>query len=103
MAVILDYTAPNYATGDYHRILKLQFLCAPGETIEPRWEIHVGFYASEEARANNPANPMWYNVVTIPLSQLPTDPRVDFYDMLMNSPLFAGTNAQSDETVQPAS
>lgn len=96
MAIIAPQTAPNFATGNYHKILKVEILCGPREAI-PRYHIMVGFYASETARDVN-ADPMYINTVDIPFKDGVEDPRGGLYDILMRSPLFEGTNAESDHT-----
>jgi hypothetical protein len=95
MAIIAPQTAPNFATGNYHRILKAEILCGPDEPV-PRYHILVGFYASPEARELN-TQPMYVHSVNVPFEILAEDPRVALYDMLMESPLFKGTNATTDE------
>lgn len=94
MAIIAPQTAANFSTGNYHRILKIEVLCSPREPL-PRYHIMVGFYASAEARDLN-SDPMYVNCVDIPFSDEVADPRVEIYNLLMQTPLFAGTNAASD-------
>lgn len=94
MAIISPQTAPNFAIGEYHRILRAELLCAPGQQ-EPCWNILVGFYANEYARNQN-TQPMWVNNVVIPLKDLPVDPRTELYNLLMQNELFAGKNAAPD-------
>lgn len=94
MAIHAPQTAPNFATGNYHRILKVEMLCSPTEPV-PRYHVLVGFYASREARDVN-ANPMYVNTVDIPFDALVVDPRAEIYNLLMQSPLFHGTNAKQD-------
>lgn len=96
MAIIASQTARNHAMGNYHRINKVTLVCSPTER-EPHYLIEVGFYAHAFGREDNP-QPMCVNVVEIKFSDLPVDPRVDLYALLLQSPLFAGTNAVSDET-----
>lgn len=98
MAIITAHTAPNFAFGDYFRILKAEFLCAPGGPT-PRWVIHVGFYASAEARQAY-LDPMFTHVVQLDLDlELPDGSKVEdprealLYPLLMKS-MFAGTNAK---------
>lgn len=100
MAIIAAHTAPNFAFGNYFRILKAEFSCAPYQpgneaAIEPHWHILLGFYASADARDMN-TQPMYVHVIDIKLSELPSDPRVDLYSLILQSPLFAGTSAVSD-------
>lgn len=99
MAIIAPQTSPNFAIGDYHRILKAELLCAPDEPI-PKWHILVGFYANEYARDQNPKNPLYVNQIFKPIADLvaegETDPRVFLYGLLMKDELFAGTNAAPD-------
>lgn len=92
MAIKAPQTAPNFATGDYHRILKVEMLCSPTEPV-PRYHVLVGFYATREARDIN-SNPMYVNTVDIPFGALVVDPRAGIYDLLMQSPLFVNTNAK---------
>lgn len=101
MAVIAPQSAPNFATGEYHKILKAEYQFFPGgpnteNPPEPQLQIHVGFYFNEAARDLNPQNPMWVNVVTVPVKDMTEDHRVFLYDLLMKTPLFAGTNAAPD-------
>jgi len=99
MAIIAPQTAPNFAIGDYHRILKAELLCAPDEPV-PQWHIMIGFYASEHARQQNPKTPLWVNHVYIPLSDVVnaglSDPRDVLYALAMQTTLYAGTNAEGD-------
>lgn len=94
MAIIAPQTAANFSTGNYHRILKVELIVNPRETV-PRYHVLMGFYASAEARNAN-TDPMYVNIVDIPFSVEIPDPRPGIYNMLMNSPLFLGTNATSD-------
>lgn len=96
MAILAPQTARNYATGEYHRINKIESECSP-ETVVPRWLIWVGFYASAEARDLNPKEPMYTDCYAIPFADLAADPRIAFYELLMAIPPFAGTNAAPDE------
>jgi alkylhydroperoxidase/carboxymuconolactone decarboxylase family protein YurZ len=91
MAILAPQTAPNFATGDYHRILRVEIICSPQE-INPRYRVLVGFYANRAARDAN-CEPMYVNAVDMPFSGATPDPRPGIYDLLMNSALFAGTNA----------
>jgi hypothetical protein len=95
MAIIAPQTAPNHATGNYHRINKVDLVCGTLEKA-PHYLVYVGFYAHKYGRDDNP-QPMYTNVVEIPVSDLEVDPRVQLYQLLLASPLFAGTNAMSDE------
>lgn len=96
MAIEAPQSAQNWATGNYHRILKVEMLCGPTEVV-PRYHILVGFYHSKEAREQNPTEPLYVNTVDIPFDALLVDPRNEMYNMLMQSPLFAGTNAKRAE------
>lgn len=102
MAIIAPQTAPNYSTGDYHRILKAELLCSPSEPV-PRWHFLVGFYANAYARDVAPESPMYVRSIFRTVESIVAvggvDPRVQMYDLIMEDPLFAGTNATSD--VQP--
>lgn len=97
MAIIAPQTALNFATGNYHRILKFEGICSPSEP-DPRLRILVGFYASREARDAN-TDPMYVNPVEISFADLLVDPRVEMYELLMASPLFTNTNAAPDESI----
>lgn len=104
MAIKAPQTAPNFSTGDYHRINSIEYHCYPYEPDhpdppEPKLVIRVGLYANRAARELNPKNPMWTNVAEIPQSQLPQDLRDMVYTLLMQTPLFAGTNAEPDQPV----
>jgi hypothetical protein len=99
MAIIAPQTAPNFSTGNYHRILKVEVICNPRELV-PRYHILVGFYASAEARDIN-SDPMYVNAVDIPFTDGVEDPRAGIYALLMQTPLFAGTNAESDVGTEP--
>ena len=100
MAIIAPQTAPNFATGNYHRILKVEIVCSPKEPC-PRYHILVGFYAHAEAR-DSFSDPMYVNAVDIPFTNGVEDPRPHIYDLLMQSELFINTNAASDEPEEPA-
>jgi hypothetical protein len=91
----MDHTAPNGAKGNYFRILRINGICAPGEAT-PRWEVLVGFYASQDVRAQN-TNPLWQYQVNVPFYALTTDPRQGpsskgFYDLIKEYDIFAGQN-----------
>lgn len=93
MALLMEHTAPNGATGNYFRILRINGICSPGE-ITPRWEIWVGFYASQDIRTQN-TNPLWQYQVNIPFTNLPSDPRQagttqGFYELLKGHDPFVG-------------
>lgn len=98
MAIIAPQTAPNFSTGNYHRILKVEILCSPREPV-PRYHILVGFYAHAEAR-DAFSDPMYVNAIDIPFTDGVEDPRPYLYDLLMRTELFANTNAQSDVPVE---
>lgn len=102
MAIISEQTAPNFAKGNYHRLLKATLFCADAD---PYWEMLIGHYASEEAREKNPNNPMYVNIVSIPTSSQPNDPRAALYIMAMQLPVFSENQAVSDasEADEPAS
>lgn len=97
MAILMDYTAPNGATGNYFRILRIEGICSPKEPT-PRWEIWVGFYASQQVRAEN-TDPIYNYRINIPFSDLTADPRTgsmaSFYSVIKNYAPFAG-NAVAD-------
>lgn len=95
MAIIAPQTAPNFATGDYFRILKEEVLCSPGEPL-PRKRVLLGFYASAAARDAN-TDPMYVYSIDIPFCDALPDPRPQTYAALMLMDLFANTNARSDE------
>lgn len=99
MAIYAPQTAANGATGNYHRILKAEIICSPNEPV-PRYRLLVGFYASESAREAN-ADPMYVNAVDIPFSDAVPDPRTGLYSLLMESPLFANTNAEPAQEDSP--
>lgn len=109
MGITAAHTAPNFAFGNYFRILKAEFQCAPGGASA--WEFMVGFYANAEARNLN-TDPMYVHNVRLPVGQelfdgsLVEDPRGTLlYPLLMQSPLFGGTNAQphlQDPEIVPA-
>lgn len=108
MAIISSQTAPNYAIGDYHRILKAELLCSPSEPV-PRWHFLVGFYANSYAREMAPESPMYVRSIFCTIASIVAaggvDPRVQMYDLVMQDPLFAGTDAASDvpsDQVPPA-
>lgn len=100
MAIIAPQTAPNFATGNYHRILKVEIICSPSDPV-PRYRVYVGFYASQAAREAN-TDPMYVNAVDIPFSNAVPDPRGAIYNLLMDTPLFANTNAAPDQSPQDA-
>jgi hypothetical protein len=91
MALIMNHTAPNGATGNYFRINRINGICAPG--VFPHWEIWVGFYASADIRAEN-TNPLWQYTIEIPFSDLQVDPRSGqmpgLYSVVKNYAPFAG-------------
>lgn len=99
MAIIAPQTAPNFATGDYHRILKAELLCAPSEPV-PHWEILVGFYASEAARQANPKEPLWVHRLSLSIEEAKAhgypDPRDMLYDFAMKDMRYKNTNAKRD-------
>jgi hypothetical protein len=99
MAIIAPQTAPNFSTGDYHKIVSAQLLCSPDEPV-PRWHYIVGFYASAAARELAPGNPMWTRSIFVTVESIVAgggpDPRVLMYEQIMADPAFAGTNATSD-------
>lgn len=105
MAIISSQTAPNYAIGDYHRLLKAELLCSPDEPV-PRWHYIVGFYANEYARDRAPQNPMWTRSIFVPIKDIVdaggADPRVLMYEQIMAQAPFAGTDAASDAADAPA-
>lgn len=93
MALILDYTDPDTgAKGNYFRILRIVGICAPNEP-DPRWEVWVGFYSSQDIRARS-SNPLRQYQINIPFSALAVDPRSGampgFYEALKNYAPFAG-------------
>ena len=92
MAITMQHTAPNFATGNYHRILKVELLCGPTETV-PRYHVLLGFYASREARDAN-VQPMYVNTIDIPFDALVKDPREELYGIIMQCSLFSGQAAQ---------
>lgn len=96
MAVIANYSSPNFATGNYHRIIRVDMICSPNEP-NPRYEVYVGHYFSEEARRIN-TSPMCVNVVVIPLNSpaLGQDPRDRLYEIVMADAMFAASNPVSD-------
>lgn len=99
MAIIAPQTAQNYATGNYHRILKAELLCAPDEPT-PKWHIMVGFYASEYARQMNPKEPLYTHhiyksIETMLMEGLP-DPRDQLYVFAMQDTQYINTNATAD-------
>lgn len=99
MAIIAHCYAPNFAAGAYHRILRIEMLCSPGEP-HPRYVVHVGHYFSEEARNQN-TDPMYVHQVVLPFADFPVDPRDELYARVMASPLFAGLDPVSDVQVDP--
>jgi hypothetical protein len=94
MAIIAPQTAPNFATGNYHKILRGELICGPKEE-NPRMIVFMGFYASEAAREAN-GDPMYTHIITIPLSAMAQDPRIELYELAMQCDLYANTNATSD-------
>lgn len=104
MAIIAPQTAPNYSTGDYHRILKAELLCSPSEPV-PRWHYLIGFYANAYARDVAPETPMWTRSIFVTVESIVAgggpDPRVLMYEQIMRDPAFAGTNATSDVPSDP--
>lgn len=102
MAIIAPQTAPNFGTGNYHRIIRAEFLCSPPRPDNPnppedRLVVYVAFYASAYARDTNPDAPLYVNTLTFLFSEIPVDPRTWMYDLLMQSSLFKDTNAQQDQ------
>lgn len=97
MAILMDHTAPNGAKGNYFRILRIEGICSPKEPL-PRWEVWVGFYASQDIRAEN-TDPIFSYRVNIPFTDLVADPRTgnmpSFYSIIKNYAPFAG-NAVTD-------
>ncbi len=94
MALIAQHTAPNFATGNYHRILKVEVMCSPREP-QPRYHFMVGFYASEQARDQN-ADPMYVHQVGVPFGEGVEDPRGYLYDLLSKTELFSEMNPEHD-------
>jgi hypothetical protein len=94
MAIIAHAQSPNFAAGNYHRILRVEMICNPGEP-NPRYVVHMGHYFSEQARELN-TQPMYVNQVIIPFSQLAIDPRNELYQLVMASEQFAALNPVSD-------
>jgi hypothetical protein len=106
MAIISAQTAPNFAVGNYHRILRAEINCAPGDP-NPRWVVLLGFYANEYARDQAGDAPLYTRTRTIDFAQLLElglpDPRIGLYDYLLNhDPLFKDVDAASDETPEAA-
>lgn len=94
MAIIAPQTAPNFATGNYFRILKVEIICGPTEPC-PRYQVMLGFYASSAARDSN-VDPMYTYNIGIPFTNGVEDPRVKIYELLMGTELFVNTNAAPD-------
>lgn len=88
MALESPQIAPNFAAGNYFNILHFRGICSPGEP-EPRLEVWVGFYASEQARRAN-VNPMYqhqWNILFDDLKDVPAppflgDPRAWLYELI---------------------
>jgi hypothetical protein len=107
MAIIAPQTAPNYATGNYWKIIKSELLCSPDEPVE-RMHYVIAFYASEAARHASPNRPLWTESIFRTIEQIiadgGTDPREGphgMYAQIMKDPRFAGTNAASDVDGNP--
>jgi hypothetical protein len=100
MAILGWQTAPNFAHGSYHRILRAELNCAPGDP-NPRLVVLLGFYADAAAREQAPGLPMYTHSLVIDIAQLEElglpDPRAMLYGYLLeHHPMFVGTNAVSD-------
>lgn len=100
MAVIGEQTAPGvYASGNYFKIIKQELMCSLKEK-DPYVLIHLGFYASAWARDQPDVQPIWIHPIKKTIADLVAegkpDPRIALYNIVMEDPLFAGTNAVSD-------
>lgn len=96
MAIIAAQTMDsNWATGNYHKILKIEFICSDNVDA-PHYRIIIGFYASEAARAAN-KDMLHQRTVNVLCSDTVPDLRIFGYEQLMLSDGFANTNAVSDE------
>lgn len=92
MAVLMDHTAPNGAKGNYFRINRIEGICSPREPYS-YWMVWVGFYASQDIRAQN-TDPIFNYQVNIAMSDMPLDPKngtlAGFYSAIKNYAPFVG-------------
>ena len=95
MAIIAHCSSENYAAGNYHRIINVEIICAPGE-VNPRFVVHLAHYFSEQARNLN-SSPMYVNRIVLPFSEFKVDPRKELYSLIMKNKMFDGLGAVTDE------
>lgn len=88
----MEHTAPSGAKGNYFRINRIEGICSPREPV-PRWEIWVGFYVSQDVRADH-TDPVFNYRINVPFNDLQADPRTgempNFYSVIKDYAPFAG-------------
>lgn len=93
MAIIKDFYTQQGVTATYHKLLKVE-ISGMSNTVT----MTVAIYASAEARQSG-CTPMWHEYIEMPISDFESDPRTQYYELLIqktNSYLFGGN---SDITV----
>ena len=101
MAIISPKTSPNHVPVDYFRVSRIEISCAPGDP-QPKVAALLGYYYNQDARNLTPevpvfSGPEYFSIDDMVAAGYP-DPRALVYDYLLHHhPMFAGTNAASDE------
>jgi len=75
MALTTKFTTPQGVDALYHKILKIEI-----SAIDNAVTLIVALYPTAAIRDSG-ASPLWHEYVRIPFDELPSDPRIPFYDL----------------------